>query len=491
MDKNYYELHCFRDIVWLQKMVLNADPKDLPNFGTFTRMNAQCLWYWDSRNKAYQVNVMSRRTFCLPLPDQKDKDGKPLTFEHRFPSTATPSFYVESKQDVKREDDVLYIQNLPSFEDKYGQVLGQRDSELLISYLTVPYLRIPLVFSFFATEDRIHKLQSEKLRDILDSVLFEPGKHLSVEFSNVTPTMVPTRSPDLLATSYGMLLNELVRSPNNIVSPALSLLKGAVELDTGSICDEGATEMNTSVSIILYIVRLVMRLQNYIAFAIQYDDNTHSCIRKEETHLRNVNISKEVRGQLLEGQKTIRAWLFNDFRKLLVSYLYKLDRQCVRNPKDEELIDRNSRISCDLHAHLLLMYRNLTCEEMTPEYVEAMLGSFVFLTTRHTWNKATRETGRMLLPETELYELLQVQRRRLIRWLREKKQGTLDRVMQHVLRESTSGSAGEKAADSKLISSANRWAKISNVRSIGRFAVSSVRTYHRTNSLVISLSQKP
>ena len=85
----------------------------------------------------------------------------------------------------------------------------------------------------------------------------------------------------------------------------------------------------------------------------------------------------------------------------------------------------------------------------------------------------------MLLPETELYELLQVQRRRLIRWLREKKQGTLDRVMQHVLRESTSGSAGEKAADSNLISSANRWAKISNERSIGRFAVSSVRTWCR------------
>jgi len=197
---------------------------------------------------------MNRRTFCLPLPDQKDKNGKPLSFEHRFPSTATPSFYVESKQEVKREDDVLYVQNLPSFEDKYGQVLGQRDSELLISYLTVPYLRIPLVFSFFATEDRIHKLQSEKLRDILDSVLFEPGKHLSVELSNVCPTMVPTRSPELLATSYGMLLNELVRSPGNIVNPALSLLKSAVELDTGSVCDEGSSEMNTSVSIILYVV---------------------------------------------------------------------------------------------------------------------------------------------------------------------------------------------------------------------------------------------
>ena len=50
-------------------------------------------------------------------------------------------------------------------------MLGQRDSELLISFLTVPYLRVPLVLTFFATEDRVHKLQSKKLRGILDAVL--------------------------------------------------------------------------------------------------------------------------------------------------------------------------------------------------------------------------------------------------------------------------------------------------------------------------------
>jgi hypothetical protein len=166
-----------------------------------------------------------------------------------------------------------------------------------------------------------------------------------------------------------------------------------------------------------------MRIQNYISFVIQYDDSTHSCIRRTKTFLRNMNISTSVREQLVKGQTKIRGWLLSDFRKLLLSYLSKLDRQCAKNPKDEELIDRNSRISCDLHAHLLLMYRNLTYAEMNPECVQALLGSFVFLTTRHTWNKATRETGRMLLPETELYELLQVQRRKLIRWLRDRKQG--------------------------------------------------------------------
>jgi hypothetical protein len=57
-------------------------------------------------------------------------------------------------------------------------VLSQRDSELLISFLTVPYLRLPLVLTFFASEDRVHKLQSPKLKGILDSCLFEPGRYL-------------------------------------------------------------------------------------------------------------------------------------------------------------------------------------------------------------------------------------------------------------------------------------------------------------------------
>ena len=42
----------------------------------------------------------------------------------------------------------LHTRNLPDFDG----ALSQRDSELLLSYLTVPYLRLPLVVSFFAQE---------------------------------------------------------------------------------------------------------------------------------------------------------------------------------------------------------------------------------------------------------------------------------------------------------------------------------------------------
>ncbi len=56
---------------------------------------------------------------------------------------------------------------MPSFGEldvANTHALGQHDSELLLSYLTVPYLRIPLVVSFFASDDRIHSLQSPQLQ---------------------------------------------------------------------------------------------------------------------------------------------------------------------------------------------------------------------------------------------------------------------------------------------------------------------------------------
>ena len=65
--------------------------------------------------------------------------------------------------------------------------LSQRDSELLLSYLTVPYLRMPLVLTFFASNDRIHKLGSTKLRRILDSVLFEPQRCLQMDATAISP----------------------------------------------------------------------------------------------------------------------------------------------------------------------------------------------------------------------------------------------------------------------------------------------------------------
>lgn len=94
------------------------------------------------------------------------------------------------------------------------------------------------------------------------------------------------------------------------------------------------------------------------------------------------------------------------------------------------------------------------------------------MTTRHTWNKAARAHGKLLVPENELYELLQVIRRRLIRWVQGQAQHGVDTVLQTALQVSSS-TTGSSAID---IDMTNRWASLSGVQSEGRYAVASTRT---------------
>ena len=68
------------------------------------------------------------------------------------PSGANPSTLVG--QPIATEDDVLHVRSLPDF----GGRLKARDCELLLSYLTVPYLRVPLVLQFFADPGHVHAL---------------------------------------------------------------------------------------------------------------------------------------------------------------------------------------------------------------------------------------------------------------------------------------------------------------------------------------------
>jgi hypothetical protein len=483
--KNYPELRCYRDIVFWWKYFLNTDRKVFPNYvpldnprevARVDRLNSQLDFNWDENVGGYDVQSFGVTLKCRPDPKQVDPTtGKPYLPEqlptHRFPSTATPSFYVPLPL-IKTEDDVIYRPNLPNFEDKFGQVLNQRDAELLISYLTVPYMRLPLLLAFFSTEDRIHKLQSKELRLILDSVMFEPGKYLRLDMCGVVPMMVPTAHADLLATSYGLLMNELVRSPETVLRAVMALLKGALACDTGSVVDEGATEFNTSTRIILYMTRLGCRVDNYLSFLIDWATNSHDCI---DCPLRETDISDDILLCLREGQSLVRHLLDGQYHALFEDYLRRLDAEVLQDPTNEKLIDRNSALACDLHSHKLLLYRNYHEREFKATVATTLVGSFVYLTTRHTWNKSTTEGARLSMPETELYELLQVTRRRLVCWLSTCKQGILDEVMQTALQISSS-LTGSLKASAEVLDSQNRWSRIKGLRSCGRWAVGSSRT---------------
>ena len=133
---------------------------------------------------------------------------------------------------------------------------------------------------------------------------------------------------------------------------------------------------------------------------------------------------------LLAGGTRVRCLLREQYSTLFEDYLSRLHMQTDNSPDDEGLVDRNTRLACDLHAHKLLLFRNSHAVGLVNEKtVASLLASFVFLTGRHTFNLPVRQKGALLVPESEVYELLSHVRHSLVGW-RYQKRGPIDRVMQ-------------------------------------------------------------
>ena len=138
-------------------------------------------------------------------------------------------------------------------------------------------------------------------------------------------------------------------------------------------------------------------------------------------------------------------------------------------------MDRNTRLACDLQHKLLLFHNSHAVGLVNEKTVASLLASFVFLTGRHTFNLPVRQKGALLVPESEVYELLSHVRHSLVGWAGTQKQGPIDRVMQTALQVSTS-STGSLRVSADVINSQNRWSRIRGRTSPGRFAISSTRT---------------
>ena len=138
------------------------------------------------------------------------------------------------------------------------------ESELLFSFLTVPYVRIPLVLNFFAGRDRVTYLFNEELQKLLRAVLFETGawvpeqqphpiEHIPIRKSKeqkrraVMDTFFKAGGAggtaedflkanaindedEVLGTPTGGLLNELAYAPDAVIPPIASMLDSVSEL---------------------------------------------------------------------------------------------------------------------------------------------------------------------------------------------------------------------------------------------------------------------
>ena len=323
-------------------------------------------------------------------------------------------------------------------------------------------MRVPLIISFFSSDDRIHSLQSQQLQQVLDATIFEPGNHLESKYANLVPTDVPTSAPHLLATAHGLLLNELCRSPEVLLSGILRLLRQAIDLDTGSV-------KSSTAGIILYVVRLCARVDNALTFLIHCFYGKHETLKGDNAIFRDLNLTASTAAHLTIARESLRAALHGEGLGVLEIWIRKLMREC-EGKMDDDILDVNTELMCNVYAHVLLTLRNYTLDELSPSVVGHFLQSSIFLSTRHKWNTGGCDDAQWGVPENELFETMHSMRRKVISWLRERaSHAQLDMIME---------SAVEAAANSSFLrgyENLNRWGFVAGRRSSGRFAQHSRR----------------
>jgi hypothetical protein len=193
--------------------------------------------------------------------DEQKKSGKTLlkfggkeveknTFRHEF-SRSNLQYYSAFK-DIRRavtEEDILFAKTLPNFDD----TLSEEDAERLCSYLTVPYLRIPLLLDFFAN-GRVGHLFNSDLRDLLYHSLLSAGRWANASVKRISQIPCAT---ELVGCSNGILWNELTNGPQGCLEPLLRLL------NTGA--DQCVEDYKSAyVVVFLYLVRIGAIVQRYL-----------------------------------------------------------------------------------------------------------------------------------------------------------------------------------------------------------------------------------
>jgi hypothetical protein len=330
------------------------------------------------------------------------------------PSQANPSILLGERVDT--EDDILHIRSLPDFDG----TLGAKDCEYMLQILTAPYLRIPLLLSFFANEVRLKALRCQNLQEVLDAALFEPGQWQSFENRPVI-TEVPAESRDHLCTPVGLLFNELILAPHLMLTSLQAMLERVLDMDTG--------KYSMLSDAILYVIRLVVRVEGFILFLgkhLQYKSTSTGFKyygADSESEIRGLTCSEDTMKSMLETQKYLR--------NILNDQAFKMIARWIRKAKDEGQM----KVACLLHAHLAYLFRNIQTAELNSSSVFAILSCQIFLFNNYKYdldideetikkNKRRKETEEykndLGIPQVELFDMFQRNRNKIMDWLTEK-----------------------------------------------------------------------
>ena len=426
----------FRDIIFHFKYQMVTNSKALPAPGKkYTMYTAKLQWQIRRGRFVISSGLFNKMPgmICTSSNDRL-----------RAPSPANAAAQTAPEK-ARNEDDILHIKRLPDF----GKTMSQKNSELLLSYLTVPYLRLPLILGFFASDDRIQTLRNAQTQAIVNAVVFEPGVHLGIGREKA-PKVVPTKNPDLLATPYGFLLNDLVYSPGSVLSPLVKLVKLALGLDTGTVYGDTFPIMN-------YVFRLAARVERFTSFMVAIGTGKHP---RSGALPRNLDISSRALAELTKWDTVLGNLLRGGVRSVLEQYL----TQAINSIKSRgHKAGEDTITAAKIQSTLLMIYGTVSLDRMNEESVAILLCAFIFLTVRHTWN--ANDT----LPEPELFQTLETRRRDLLSYLQSLPQGTVNRIFDAALRVSSGTGTRDQVSEHM-----QKWGIRKEVDCAGRYVVTGV-----------------
>jgi hypothetical protein len=430
---HYPEIGFFRDLVFMFKLVMVPTCEQLPELKAWSPEEAALQWSHENEN--YVVRGFNKVLDCVQPQAAPEDNNMPasqvvqkrglMTRVLRYlglgtrtpralPSQANPSILLGER--VDNEDDILHVKVLPDFDG----TLGAKDCELMLQYLTAPYLRIPLLLNFFSNENRLKALRNPKIQEVLDAALFEPGQWQDSPEKSV-PSDVPSNSRDHLCTPVGLLFNELIMSPKLILTSIQTILERVIDMDTGKY-----SELSES---ILYVVRLIVKVESFIYFLGKNQEAKKQRLALDKPKLTCAYFEADVRGLDITDEMMEAAFeCQRSLRNILNDQVLKIITRWIKKAKDEGLIS----IACMLHAHLAYLFRNIQSHELNPMTVFSWLSCQVFLFNNYKYDldldldknvKSARkkedepQKNDLRIAQVDLFDMFQLNRNKILEWL--------------------------------------------------------------------------
>lgn len=356
--------------------------------------------------------------------------------------------------EVNTEDDILHLTapELPNF----GNILKPSESERLIQFLTAPYIRIPLILDFFANgnPERLGALKCKSLQLIVDAALFEPGAWRPSDFTlyvTEIPVVDEQKREALLSTPMGSMFNEIAKSPDVLTKCVIKILERSLEMDVGKY-----NPNSSSGPLILYAVRLAVRVEGYLKVALRYCKAGQMRPRGLESvdYFKIESAMKSIRKILeIEAFRTLEYWI---------------------DPSRVKDVD----VKCMVHAHLLYLFKNYTFEEFDYRAVSVLLSSQVYLAINHRFSNSAYDDlhdsadpanppPSIQIAQSEIFDIIQSHRYSILRFMREKADDA-DDAMEAVVRLAT-GTGTRKISKEVAALKRRHWQSISHPTCYGRF----------------------